>query len=112
VAAVSSPTSVGDVVAEEMMVKLFYKPLALLVSVFEGMLAGAIFKQVWKAAAHEDEAPKATEADRGWREILIAAGLQGAIFAVVKGRARSRRGRGYQEADRCLARRAEPGGRG
>ncbi|HEX4093055.1 MAG TPA: DUF4235 domain-containing protein [Trebonia sp.] len=70
--------------AEEMMVKLLYKPIALLVSVLGGMLAGAIFKQVWKAAANEDEAPKATEADRGWREILIAAGLQGAIFALVK----------------------------
>ena len=32
----------------------------------------------------EDEAPKATDARRGWREILLAATLQGAIFALVK----------------------------
>jgi hypothetical protein len=66
------------------MIKLLYKPVGMLVSVLGGLLAGAIFKRVWKIAAREDEAPKATDARRGWREILLAAGLQGAIFAVVK----------------------------
>jgi hypothetical protein len=66
------------------MIKLIYKPVSMLVSVLGGVLAGAIFKRVWKAAAGEDEAPRATEAGRGWREVLIAAALQGAIFAVVK----------------------------
>ena len=49
-----------------------------------GVLAGAIFKRIWKAAAGEDEAPKATDAQSGWREVLVAATLQGAIFALVK----------------------------
>lgn len=66
------------------MIKLLYKPISIMVSVLGGVLAGAIFKRVWKLAAHEDEAPKATEAGRGWREILIAAAVQGAIFALVK----------------------------
>ncbi len=66
------------------MTKLLYKPLGLLFSVLGGMLAGAIFKKVWKLAAGEDEAPKATDADRGWPEILAAAALQGALFAVVR----------------------------
>ncbi|MBV9449299.1 MAG: DUF4235 domain-containing protein [Streptosporangiaceae bacterium] len=66
------------------MIKLLYKPVSILVSVLGGMLAGAIFKKVWKLAGHEDEAPKATDARRGWREVLLAAALQGAIFAVVK----------------------------
>jgi uncharacterized protein DUF4235 len=66
------------------MIKLFYKPVSVLVSVLGGMLAGAIFKQVWKLAAREDDAPKATDARRGWREILPAAALQGAIYALVK----------------------------
>jgi hypothetical protein len=65
-------------------IKILYKPVALAVSVLGGMVAGAIFKRVWRLAAGEDEAPKATDADRGWPEILIAAALQGAIFAVVK----------------------------
>jgi hypothetical protein len=66
------------------MIKLLYKPVGMLVSVLGGVLAGAIFKRVWKITAQEDDAPKATDAQRGWREILLAAALQGAIFALVK----------------------------
>lgn len=66
------------------MIKIVYKPVSLLISVLGGVLAGAIFKRVWKLAAGEDEAPNATDAQRGWREILIAATWQGAIFALVK----------------------------
>jgi hypothetical protein len=66
------------------MIKLLYKPAGMLVSVLGGVVAGAVFKRVWKVAAREDDAPKATDAQRGWREILLAAALQGAIFAVVK----------------------------
>jgi predicted metal-dependent enzyme (double-stranded beta helix superfamily) len=66
------------------MIKILYKPISIAVSVLGGVLAGAIFKRVWRAAAGEDEAPKATDAQRGWREVLLAATLQGAIFAVVK----------------------------
>jgi hypothetical protein len=71
-------------VVEKAMIKLMYKPVGMLVSVLGGMLAGVIFKRVWKIAAREDDAPKATDARRGWREVLRAAAVQGAIFAVVK----------------------------
>jgi hypothetical protein len=80
------------------MIKLFYRPVSILVSVLGGMLAGAIFKQVWKLAAREDDAPKATDARRGWREILPAAALQGAIYALVKAVI----GRGTAEGTRKL----------
>jgi hypothetical protein len=66
------------------MIKVLYKPVSLLVSVLGGLLAGAIFKQAWKLIGGDDKAPKATDARRGWREVLLAAALQGAIFAVVK----------------------------
>lgn len=66
------------------MIKLLYKPLSTLASVLGGVLAGIIFKRIWKLAAGEDEAPQATDARRSWPEVLLAAGLQGAIFAVVK----------------------------
>jgi len=66
------------------MTKLLYKLMSLVVSVLSGMLAGAIFKRVWKVAAGEDEAPTATDVRRGWPEVLTAAALQGAIFALVK----------------------------
>jgi predicted metal-dependent enzyme (double-stranded beta helix superfamily) len=64
--------------------KLAYKPIGLLGGVAAGALAGFIFKQVWKVTAGDDDAPNATDEDRGWGEILLAAAIQGAIFAVVK----------------------------
>jgi hypothetical protein len=66
------------------MIKLLYKPMSMVISVLSGMLAGAIFKRVWKVAVGEEEAPKATDARRGWHEVLTAAALQGAIFALVR----------------------------
>jgi hypothetical protein len=64
--------------------KLLYRLVTMVISVLSGMLAGAIFKRVWKLAAGEEEAPTATDVRRGWREVLTAAALQGAIFALVK----------------------------
>jgi hypothetical protein len=65
------------------MAKLIYRPLSMLMSIAGGILTSAIFKRIWKLAAGEDEAPRATDAGKGWPEILTAAALQGAIFAVV-----------------------------
>ena len=64
--------------------KLTYKPISLGASVLGGVIAGAIFKKVWQLAAGEDETPQATDAQRSWTEVLIAAALQGAVFAIVK----------------------------
>ena len=66
------------------MTKLLYRLVTMVISVLSGMLAGAIFKRVWKVAAGEEEAPTATDVRRGWREVLTAAALQGAIFALVR----------------------------
>ena len=64
--------------------KVAYKPVGILLSVAAGAVAGVIFKQVWKLASGDDDAPNATDEERGWTEIVAAAALQGAIFAVVK----------------------------
>lgn len=64
--------------------KIAYKPIGLLAGALSGLAAAAVFKQVWKRLGHEDDAPEATDEDRTWREVLIAAAIQGAIFAVVK----------------------------
>lgn len=64
--------------------KLAYKPVGLLLGIAGGALAGLVFKEVWKLAAGDDDAPNATDEDRGWGEVLAAAALQGAIFAIVK----------------------------
>lgn len=66
------------------MKKLMYKPVGMALGVAAGLLAGAVFKQIWRAVAGEDDAPSATDEGRDWGEILVAAALQGAIFAVVK----------------------------
>ncbi|MEV6776442.1 DUF4235 domain-containing protein [Streptomyces syringium] len=64
--------------------KVAYKPVGMLLGALSGAVAGAVFRQVWTAVGHDEDAPDATDQDRGWQEILIAAALQGAIFAVVK----------------------------
>jgi Protein of unknown function (DUF4235) len=71
-------------VVEKAMIKLLSKPMSMLVSVLGGMLAAALFKRTWRIVAREDDAPKATDARRGWAEVLLAAAMQGVIFAVVK----------------------------
>jgi predicted metal-dependent enzyme (double-stranded beta helix superfamily) len=65
-------------------VKLLYKPLGVLLGVVGGLLAGAAFKQVWRRVGHDEDTPNATDRERGWAEVLIAAGLEGAIFGAVK----------------------------
>jgi hypothetical protein len=65
-------------------VKMLYKPLGLAFSVLGGILAGVVFKQVWKRLSGEDEAPSATESEYGWKEILPAAAAEGAVFGLVK----------------------------
>ena len=66
------------------MARILYKPVGLVVSVLGGVIAGALFKRVWKAVADEDEAPEATDARRGWAEVVAAAAAQGAVFGGVK----------------------------
>jgi predicted metal-dependent enzyme (double-stranded beta helix superfamily) len=64
--------------------KLAYRGLTLGTGMLGGLLAGMAFKQVWRLAAGEDDAPDATDEHRSWTEVLIAAGLQGAVYGVVK----------------------------
>lgn len=64
--------------------KIAYKPVGLIVGATAGLAAGLVFKQVWKRIGGDDDAPNATDEDRGWGEVLAAAALQGLIFAVVK----------------------------
>jgi hypothetical protein len=64
--------------------KLMYKALGLLVSLLASLLAGVIFKKLWKLTPGPDEAPEATDERAGWGQVLAAAALQGAIFALIK----------------------------
>jgi hypothetical protein len=64
--------------------KLLYKPVGLAIGALSGVLAGAVFKRLWRLTMHEAEAPRATARDKGWSEVIAAAALQGAVFAGVK----------------------------
>jgi hypothetical protein len=66
--------------------KILYRPLGLIGSIAAGIIAGQVFKQVWKHATPGDnpDAPKPLASGYKLREILIAAAVQGAIFATVK----------------------------
>lgn len=66
------------------MAKLLYKPFGLIFSIVGGVAARAVFKRVWGAAGHEEEAPKATDEGKGWGEVVLAAAAQGAVFGSVK----------------------------
>lgn len=66
------------------MKKIVYKPVGLLAGVVAGAVAGLLSKQAWRLIADESETPRPTDQSRGWSEVLVAAALQGAIFAVVK----------------------------
>ncbi|MFG1928392.1 DUF4235 domain-containing protein [Cryptosporangium sp. NPDC048952] len=64
--------------------KIVYRPIGLASGMAGGLIAGVIFKQVWKRVSGEDDAPGATQSEYGWGEVLLAAAIQGAIYAVVK----------------------------
>jgi Protein of unknown function (DUF4235) len=66
------------------MTKVLYTPISLLFSVLGAVVAGAVFKQIWKRIAGGEEAPKALESEYGWREVIPAAAAQGLVFGAVK----------------------------
>ncbi|GAB2980040.1 DUF4235 domain-containing protein [Streptomyces pseudoechinosporeus] len=69
---------------KKMKLPLAYKPLGFLLGWTSGTLATKAFQKTWKAIRHEDDAPDALDKERNWGEILLAAAVQGAIFAVVR----------------------------
>lgn len=66
--------------------KILYRPVGLASSVVGGLIAGAVFKQVWRKAApgEKSDPPTALETSYPLKQILLAAAVQGAIFSVVK----------------------------
>ena len=64
--------------------KLAYRPIGLIGGIVAGSLSGLVFKQIWKAVANEDDAPSALQSEYSMREVVLAAAIQGAIFAATK----------------------------
>jgi predicted metal-dependent enzyme (double-stranded beta helix superfamily) len=78
--------------------KALDKPLSWVVGALGGILAGQVFKQVWSRVAGEDDAPDATDRDYTWRQVVIAAAVQGAIFGAVKAATERAGAVGYRKA--------------
>jgi hypothetical protein len=64
--------------------KLAYRPIGLIGGILAGTLSGIVFKQVWKVIAKEEDAPGALQSEYHMREVVLAAAIQGAIFAATK----------------------------
>jgi hypothetical protein len=64
--------------------KLLYKPFGTLAGVMSGLVAGAIFKRIWRIVAQEEFAPTAKDKYRSWAEVVSASAVQGAVFGAVK----------------------------
>ena len=64
--------------------KLAYRPIGLLGGILAGLVSGAVFKQIWKRVADEEDAPTALQSEYSMREVVLAAAIQGAIFAATK----------------------------
>lgn len=66
--------------------RLLYRPFGIGGSIVAGIVAGQVFKQVWKraSAGPDADAPKALESEYSVREVLVASAVQGAIFAATK----------------------------
>lgn len=67
------------------MVKTLYKPIAILLGLLGGMVAGKVVQAVWMRVGDENEVPPAPDQrEAAWKTVLIGAALQGAIYAIVK----------------------------
>lgn len=64
--------------------KLAYKPAVMVLGTLAGAVAGSAFERIYRAVSGSGTVPHAIDEDRGMAEILTAAALQGAVFAVVK----------------------------
>jgi len=64
--------------------KLAYRPVGLVAGIVAGAISGAVFKQIWKVVAKADDAPTALQSEYRMREVVLAAAIQGAIFAATK----------------------------
>jgi hypothetical protein len=82
--------------------KVLYRPVGIVSSIAGGMIASVLFKQIWKrvspSADSSDDVPGPLESEYPFKEILLAAVLQGAIYAGVKTAVDRQGARAFQRA--------------
>ena len=77
--------------------KLAYRPVGLFAGIAAGAVSGAIFKQVWKHVSDAEDAPSALKSEYRMREVVLAAAIQGAIFAATKAAIDRAGARGFKQ---------------
>jgi Protein of unknown function (DUF4235) len=77
-------------------VKLLYKPFGLVAGIVARMIAGAIFKRTWSLVGGDEDRLDATDKQRGWVEVVLAAVLHGAVFGGVKAAVDRASAHGYE----------------
>lgn len=75
--------------------KILYKPFGIIIGIMAGILARKAFDEVW---GHIDdrEPPEATTLEASWGQVLGAAALQGATFAVTRAAVNRGGAKGFQ----------------
>jgi hypothetical protein len=78
--------------------KLLYRPVGIVSSIAGGLIASMLFKQIWKrvSAGENADPPTPLQSEYPFKEILLAALLQGAIFAGVKAVIQRQGAKGFQ----------------
>jgi hypothetical protein len=77
--------------------KAVYLPLSVATSVGGGLLAGALFSQIWKRIDDSEQPPPdPKDLGRSASAALSAAALQGLVFGLVKAMVDRAGARGYQ----------------
>lgn len=66
------------------MARVLYTPVGFLTGYLGGLIAKSIFGRIWQRISGEEDPPTPQQSEYGWRELLAAAAIQGAIFQVVK----------------------------
>lgn len=78
--------------------KILYRPVGIVSSIAGGLIASLVFKQIWKrvSAGEDADPPGALQSEYSFKEIMIAAVLQGAIYAAVKAVIQRQGAKGFQ----------------
>lgn len=80
--------------------KILYQPVGIASSIVGGLVASMLFKQVWKrlSPSESSDPPGPLQSEYPFKEILLAAVLQGAIYSAVKTVIQRQGARGFQRA--------------